>query len=135
MIKQLKYDKLYLQLAKQCSTMSHDSRRRVGCVIVLSNGLLSYGWNGMPAGMDNECKDKDGVTRIEVLHAEANALDKIARSTTSTVGATVYCTDSPCMPCALRLYGASIKRLVFNRVYNMDGVHFLRDRGILVDRL
>lgn len=135
MTKQERYDNLYMEMAERVALMSYDERRRVGCVVLLPNGMLSYGWNGMPSGMDNKCKDENGVTRKEVLHAEANALDKISRSTISTVGSTVYCTDSPCLPCALRLDGARITRLVYRRIYNDEGLQFLISRGIEVNRI
>jgi len=135
MTKQEMYDRMYMDLAARTAEMSYDGRRKVGCIIVLPNGLLSQGWNGMPSGMTNECQI-DNVTKPEVIHAEANALDKLTCSTLSSVGSTVYITASPCMICAGRLHGAKIARLVYRDDYRLDdGLIFLRDRGIAIHKL
>jgi len=139
MTKQEMYDRMYMDLAARTAAMSYDQRRKVGCIIVLPNGLLSQGWNGMPSGMTNVCQtevDGELVTKPEVIHAEANALDKLTNSTLSSTGSTVYVTASPCMSCAIRLHGAKIARLVYRDDYRIrDGLDFLRDRGVLIHKL
>ena len=101
--KQDRYDKLYLNIAKEVSSMSHDTDNKVGVVVVKDNNILAFGFNGMPSGMDNECKNANGSTKKEVIHAEANALCKLAKGTISSEGATLYSTLSHSIECALSL--------------------------------
>jgi dCMP deaminase len=120
MTKQRRYDELYMDIALRFAAMSHAVRKKVGCVIVLDNNILSFGFNGMPAGMDNCCENEvDGklVTKGEVSHAEENAIAKLAKSNTSSVGATAYVTLEPCMHCAKLLYNAGITRVVIKEPY------------------
>ena len=142
-MKQTLYDNLYMAIAKQCATMSHAVRSKVGCVVVNDDNILSIGWNGMPSGMTNVCEhpgyDEGGdpilVTKKIVLHAEENAISKIAKSTQSSQGATAYLTLTPCINCAKLLYTSGIKRVVYGEVYrNTDGADFLQDRGLVVEQ-
>ena len=153
MDKQTKYDQMYMQLALESARMSYAKRNKVGAVLVLPTGLISQGWNGMPAGMDNSCEvykttgnlvdlDYDGdvdalETRPEVIHAEDNVLNKIARSTLSAEGSTMYLTVSPCLPCAKRLHGAGVKRVVYKEQYRCtEGIKFLKDNtDVVVEQL
>tara|TARA_R100000963_G_C4645421_1_gene109667 strand:- start:1227 stop:1661 length:435 start_codon:yes stop_codon:yes gene_type:complete len=117
MDKQQRYDELYLDIATRISEMSHDTDHKVGAVIVKDNNLLAFGFNGMPAGMDNNCKHANGGTRKEVIHAEANALCKLARSAGNSEGATIYCTLSPCIECAKLILQSGINRILFRETY------------------
>lgn len=122
----MKYDELFMGIAKRISLQSYDTDHKVGCVIVKDNNIIAMGWNGMPNGMDNECKTEKGITKPEVLHAETNAIAKVAKGTMSTEGATIYCTLSPCLECAKQIYQAGITRVVFDKSYkNDDGLLFL----------
>jgi dCMP deaminase len=94
---QKKLDQLFMDIAHRVSLMSHDTDTKVGSVIVKDGNILSMGYNGMPSGMSNDCKHPNGITHKEVIHAEANAICKLARSTGSSEGATIYCTLSPCI--------------------------------------
>jgi len=111
--KQTRYDLLYLDIATSVTRMSYDVDTKVGAVIVKDNNILAFGFNGMPTGMDNECKTKEGKTKPEVIHAEANAICKIARSTGNCEGATLYCTHAPCMECAKLIIQSGIIRVVY----------------------
>lgn len=119
--------------------MSHAVRKKVGCVIVKDGNIIAMGWNGMPAGMDNCCeRDVDGtlVTRAEVSHAEENALAKIAKSNSSSLGATAYVTLEPCMHCAKLLYSAGITRVVVKEPYvSHEGTIYLVKLGITMVQL
>lgn len=138
------YDEFYMDIARRVAKMSHAVRAKVGCLIVLQDGTMSPGWNGMPAGMDNTCEHYEDagmmggtlVTNPEVSHAEENAIAKLARSTHSSNGATAYVSLEPCMHCAKLLYSAGIKRVVIGELYrNHDGTDYLRARGINVSIL
>ena len=111
MDKQQRYDELYLDIAKRIGEMSHDTEHKVGAVIVKDNNILAFGFNGMPSGMPNEC------TLPEVIHAEANAICKLARSVGNAEGATLYCTLSPCMECAKLIMQSGIARIIFSETY------------------
>lgn len=131
--KQIRMDKLYLRLAIEISKMSYAERKKVGCVIVKNDNIISFGWNGTPTGMDNKCEDDNNITKKEVLHAEANALTKLLKSenSISTAGATLYVSLSPCFECSKLIYQSGIKRLVYIEKYrNIEGLIFLEKMGI-----
>ena len=120
--KEEKYHRLYMDIAYRVAEMSHAKRRKVGCVIVKDERIISMGWNGMPTGMPNLCEDYDtlravSTTKKEVLHAEANALMKLAKYGSSSNGATLYTTTSPCFECAKMIYQSGIKKLVYSEFY------------------
>ena len=115
--KQRRYDELYLDIATRISNMSHDTDHKVGSVIVRDNNILAFGFNGMPSGMDNDCKNSNGSTKQEVIHAEANAICKLAKSTGSSEGATLYSTLSPCVECAKLIMQSGITRIIFRETY------------------
>ena len=134
MNKQEKYDKLYLDIATRVSKMSHATRKKVGAVIVKDGNTISFGWNGRVAGADNCCEDENGVTLPDVIHAEQNALYKLARSSESAVGSVLYCTLSPCVTCALGIIQAGVSRVVYLEEYsNLEGVDLLRNSGVKAD--
>ena len=135
-VKQERYDKAYLRMAKTWADLSHCSRKKVGAIIVKNDMIISDGYNGTPAGFDNCCEDKDGITKWEVLHAEANAILKVAASTQSTHGATLYITLSPCIQCSKLIYQAGIKRVVFaNKYKDTSGIDFLEKAGVKIMHL
>lgn len=137
MNKQKKYDKLYMDLAMRIADMSHDTDKKVGSIVVKENNILAFGFNGMPSGMPNECKEQDGATKREVIHAESNAICKLAKTTSSAEGATMYCTLSPCIECAKLMIQSGITRFVFKELYKNDaGIRMLLEfSGIKVDKL
>tara|TARA_R110002050_G_scaffold281980_1_gene429707 strand:- start:309 stop:722 length:414 start_codon:yes stop_codon:yes gene_type:complete len=137
MNKQRKYDKLYMDLAIRIADMSHDTDKKVGSIVVKENNILAFGFNGMPSGMPNECKEQDGSTKREVIHAESNAICKLAKTTSSAEGATMYCTLSPCIECAKLMIQSGITRFVFNELYKNDaGIRMLLEfSGIKVDKI
>lgn len=115
---------------------SYCKRRKVGALIVKNNMIISDGFNGTPSGFENICEDENGVTKPYVLHAEANAISKIARSGNSAEGATLYITDSPCMECAKLIIQAGIVRVVYRDEYRLtDGIDLLRRAGIQVEKM
>lgn len=132
--KALKYDKAYLKMAHEWGKLSHCKRRQVGALIVKGKMIISDGYNGTPSGLDNCCEDDEGITKWQVLHAEANAILKVAKSTQSCEGATLYITLSPCRECSKLIHQAGIKRVVYRQEYkDISGVHFLRESGVIVD--
>ncbi len=156
MANQDKLDERYLAMAKEWSKMSHAKRKKVGCLIVKDEQIISDGYNGTPSGFDNNCeevfytcderdfyKDQEWEldrgkekffklkTKPEVLHAESNALMKLARSTNSSEGATIYCTYSPCFDCAKLIVQSGVKRFVYNETYrNTEGLDLLKKAGV-----
>jgi len=114
---QKKLDELFIDIAFRVAEMSHDTDTKVGAIIVKDGNILSMGYNGMPSGMSNECKHPNGSTYKEVIHAEANAICKLARSNGSSEGATLYCTLSPCIECAKLILQSGITRVVFAKGY------------------
>ena len=126
--KQSRYDELYMDIAVLIGSMSHDTRYKVGCVIVKDGQILSQGWNGMPSGMPNQMRDSKGKTNPEVIHSEANALMKLAKHGGNCKGATIYCTHSPCWGCAKLLLQAGIKRIVYKTTYDRDALEFLEGK-------
>ncbi|MBK86600.1 MAG: CMP deaminase [Flavobacteriaceae bacterium] len=132
-IKQLKYDKAYLRMAKEWAKLSYCDRRQVGAIIVKDRMIISDGYNGTPTGFENICEDDQGYTKWYVLHAEANAILKVAASTQSCKGATLYVTLSPCQGCSKLIHQAGIKRVVYSTQYkDLSGVEFLEKAGIEV---
>lgn len=129
--KQLRYDRVYLQMAETWASLSHCKRKQVGALIVKDGMIISDGYNGTPSGFDNCCEDEDGNTQWYVLHAEANAILKVSKSTNSALGATLYLTLSPCKECAKLVLQAGITRVVFKYEYkDNSGINFLRDAGV-----
>ncbi|MGN0224433.1 MAG: deoxycytidylate deaminase [Muribaculaceae bacterium] len=124
-------DRRYLRMAGIWAENSYCRRRKVGAIIVKNQMIISDGYNGTPSGFENVCEDEQGVTKPYVLHAEANAITKVARSNNSSDGATLYVTSSPCVECAKLIIQAGIKRVVYNEQYRLtDGVDLLRRAGI-----
>ena len=156
MANQNKLDERYLAMAKEWSKMSHAKRKKVGCLIVKDEQIISDGYNGTPSGFNNDCEEvfytcderdfyrdqewqldvgKDKFyklkTKPEVLHAESNALMKLARSTNSSEGATIYCTYSPCFDCAKLIVQSGVKRFVYNETYrNIEGLNLLKKADV-----
>jgi dCMP deaminase len=134
--KQKKYDVTYLKMAQEWGNLSYCERRKVGALIVKNNRIISDGYNGTPSGFENFCEDEDGYTKWYVLHAEANAITKVASSTQSCDGATLYITLSPCKQCSKLIYQAKIKRLVYAVQYkDTSGIEFLKKAGVIVDHI
>lgn len=129
--KQLKYDIAYMRMAVEWGKLSHCKRRQVGAIIVKDRMIISDGYNGTPSGFENPCEDDDGYTKWYVLHAEANAILKVASSTQSCVGATLYITMSPCKECSKLIHQAGIKRVVYHMAYKDEsGLQFLEKAGV-----
>ena len=129
--KQLKYDVAYLKMAKEWAKLSYCKRRQVGALIVKGKMIISDGYNGTPTGFENSCEDDENYTKWYVLHAEANAILKVASSTQSCEGATLYITLSPCKECSKLIHQSGIKRLVYANAYKDDsGLRFLEKAGI-----
>ncbi len=129
--KQLQLDKRYLRMARIWSENSYCERRKVGALLVKDKMIISDGYNGTPSGFPNVCESEEGVTLPYVLHAEANAITKVARSNNSSEGSTLYVSTSPCMECSKLIIQAGIKRVVFSDLYRItDGLDLLRDAGV-----
>ena len=134
--KQKRYDDAYLRMALEWGKLSHCKRKQVGALIVRDNMIISDGYNGTPSGFPNCCEDEKGDTQWYVLHAEANAILKVAKSTQSAKDATLYLTLSPCKECSKLVLQAGIKRVVFINSYkDSSGVDFLKEAGIEVLQL
>lgn len=134
--KQSILDKRYLRMARIWAENSYCQRRKVGALLVKDQMIISDGYNGTPAGFENICEDETGVTKPYVLHAEANAITKIARSGNSSQGSTLYITASPCLECSKLIIQAGIKRVVFNDLYRItDGLEVLRRAGVETDHI
>jgi dCMP deaminase len=128
-----KYDKAYLRIATEWGLLSYCKRKQVGAIIVKDRMIISDGYNGTPSGFENCCEDHEGLTRWDVLHAEANAILKVAKSTQSCEGATLYITLSPCKECSKLIHQSGIKRVVYSNEYRDDsGLQFLTKAGIEV---
>ncbi|MDO4715267.1 MAG: dCMP deaminase family protein [Bacteroidales bacterium] len=131
--KQFTLDLRYLRMARIWAENSYCKRRQVGALIVRDKAIISDGYNGTPAGFENVCEDESGLTKPYVLHAEANAITKIARSGNNSDGATLYVTASPCIECAKLIIQAGIKRVIYGEQYRLtDGVDLLERAGIEV---
>ncbi len=130
-LKQEVLDKRYLRMASIWAENSYCQRRRVGALIVKNQAIISDGYNGTPAGFENVCEDADGHTKPYVLHAEANAITKLARSNNSGQDVTLYITASPCIECAKLIIQTGIRRVVFNELYRLsDGIDLLHRAGV-----
>lgn len=131
--KQRELDQRYLRMATIWSENSYCERRKVGALVVKDKMIISDGFNGTPSGFENVCEDENNVTKPYVLHAEANAITKIARSGNNSDGSTLYVTDSPCIECSKLIIQAGIKRVIFAREYRItDGIELLNRAGIEV---
>ncbi len=134
--KQLKYDKAYLRIAREWSKLSHCNRKQVGALIVKDRMIISDGYNGTPTGFENFCEDEEGYTKWYVLHAEANAILKVAGSTQSCKDATLYITMSPCKECSKLIHQSGIKRLVYHIDYkDNSGLSFLEKAGVELEQI
>lgn len=131
-----KYDKAYLKIAREWGQLSYCERKKVGAIIVRDRMIISDGYNGTPTGFENCCEDDDGLTNWYVLHAEANAILKVARSTQSCEGATLYITLSPCKECSKLIHQSGIKRVVYQLGYrDTTGIDFLVKAGVAVEQI
>ncbi len=129
-------DQRYLRMARIWAENSYCQRRKVGALIVKDKMIISDGYNGTPSGFPNVCEDAEGLTKAYVLHAEANAITKIARSGNNSDGATLYVTDAPCIECAKLIIQAGIKRVIYARSYRLtDGIELLREADIEVQQI
>lgn len=134
--KQLKYDKAYLKMAMEWGKLSHCDRRKVGALIVKDRMIISDGYNGTPSGFENPCEDDDGYTKWYVLHAEANAILKVANSTQSCQNATLYITLSPCKECSKLIHQSGITRVVYIQAYkDSEGIDFLKKAHVEVTHI
>ncbi|HSI70098.1 MAG TPA: dCMP deaminase family protein [Gillisia sp.] len=134
--KQLKYDKAYLRIAREWGKLSHCKRKQVGALIVKDRMIISDGYNGTPTGFENFCEDEEGYTKWYVLHAEANAILKVASSTQSCQGATLYITMSPCKECSKLIHQSGITRVVYQIDYkDNSGLDFLEKAGVALKQV
>ncbi len=135
-MKDKKFDKSYIEMAHVWANNSYCERRKVGALIVKDRMIISDGYNGTPAGFENVCEDDAGATKAYVLHAEANAITKVAKSNNSSLGATLYITDSPCVECSKLIIQSGIKRVVYDRKYRItDGLDLLERAGVEIDEI
>ncbi|MBP5550296.1 MAG: dCMP deaminase family protein [Bacteroidales bacterium] len=131
-----KFDKSYLDMAAIWAKYSYCTRRQVGALIVKDKMIISDGYNGTPSGFENICEDESGATKPYVLHAEANAISKVAKSGNSSEGATLYVTASPCLECSKLIIQSGIKRVVYREQYRLDdGINLLKRAGIEVEQV
>ena len=132
--KQHKLDSRYIHMARIWDENSYCHRRQVGALVVKNKAIISDGYNGTPSGFENVCEDENNITKPYVLHAEANAITKLARSHNSSDGATLYVTASPCIECAKLIIQAGIKRVVYSEKYRLDdGLKLLQRAGIDIE--
>lgn len=132
--KQRKYDIAYLKMAIEWGKLSHCERKQVGAIIVKDRMIISDGYNGTPTGFENPCEDEDGYTKWYVLHAEANAILKVASSTQSCRGATLYISLSPCKECSKLIHQAGITRVVYSQEYkDNSGIDFLKKADVSIE--
>ena len=131
-----KFDEKYMEMASVWATNSYCKRRQVGALLVKDRMIISDGYNGTPSGFENVCEDENGVTKPYVLHAEANAISKVAKSANSADGATLYVTASPCVECAKLIIQSGIRRVVYRDEYRLtDGIDLLRRAGVEVEKI
>ena len=136
MDKAKKYDIAYLKMAETWGKLSYCKRRQVGAIIVKNRMIISDGYNGTPTGFENVCEDEDNYTKWYVSHAEANAILKVASSTQSCDGATLYVTLSPCRECSKLIHQSGISRVVYSEAYkDLSGVEFLKKAGVTVNQI
>lgn len=134
--KQQNLDSRYMRMARIWAENSYCKRRQVGALLVKEKMIISDGYNGTPSGFENNCEDENNASKPYVLHAEANAISKVARSNNSSDGATLYVTASPCIECAKLIIQAGIKRVVYGEQYRiMDGIDLLKKAGIEVSQI
>ncbi len=134
--KDRKFDKSYLEMAHVWAKNSYCVRRQVGALLVKERMIISDGYNGTPSGFENVCEDEEGLTKQYVLHAEANAITKVAKSNNSSEGATLYITDSPCVECSKLIIQAGIARVVYDREYRIkDGLELLKRAGVELEHI
>ncbi|MFT6165747.1 MAG: dCMP deaminase [Vicingaceae bacterium] len=134
--KQLRYDRAYLRMASEWGALSHCERKQVGALIVKDSMIISDGYNGTPTGFDNCCEDENKKTQWYVLHAEANAIMKVAKSTNNSNGATLYITLSPCRECSKLVLQSGIKRVVYLNAYkDNSGLKFLEKAGVELEHI
>lgn len=134
--RQLKFDKAYLRMALEWGKLSYCNRKQVGAIIVKDRMIISDGYNGTPTGFENVCEDEEGKTKWYVLHAEANAISKVAGSTQSCAGATLYTTYSPCRECSKLIHQSGIKRVVYQHNYkDSSGLDFLEKAGVGIEKI
>lgn len=143
-LKEQRYNNFYMDLATRIADMSYAKRLHVGAVIIKNSNIISFGWNGMPSGWDNNCEDEiiddrwyvTLKTKPEVLHAEQNALAKLAKSTESGNGAVLFVTHSPCLDCAKLVYQSGISSVYYRNSYRDDkGLQFLQKAGVIVEQV
>lgn len=131
-----KFDERYMEMACVWAKNSYCKRRQVGALLVKDRMIISDGYNGTPSGFENVCEDENGVTKPYVLHAEANAITKVAKSGNNSLGATLYVTASPCIECSKLIIQAGIKRVVYRDEYRLtDGIDLLKRAGIEVEKI
>lgn len=131
-----RYDISYMKMAQVWAENSHSKRNKVGAIVVKDNAIISDGFNGTPTGMDNTCEDSNGVTLWHVIHAESNALMKLAKGNNSSIGSTLYVTLSPCKECSKLIIQSGIKRVVYLEEYrDSSGISFLQQNGIAVEKI
>lgn len=131
-----KFDDKYMRMAEIWAENSYCKRRKVGALLVKNRMIISDGFNGTPSGFENICEDENGITKPYVLHAEANAISKVAKSGNDSEGATLYVTASPCIECSKLIIQAGIRRVVYHDEYRLtDGVDLLRRAGIEVEKI
>ena len=131
-----KFDRSYIEMASVWARNSYCRRRQVGALIVKDNMIISDGYNGTPSGFEKICEDENGVTKPYVLHAEANAITKVAKSGNSSLGATLYVTAAPCLECSKLIIQAGIRRVVYKDEYRLtDGIDLLKAAGVEVEKV
>lgn len=131
-----RFDRSYLEMARIWAANSYCKRRQVGALLVKDKMIISDGYNGTPSGFENVCEDENNKTKPYVLHAEANAITKVAKSGNSSAGATLYVTAAPCIECAKLIIQSGIKRVVYTDEYRLDdGINLLRRAGIEVEKV
>lgn len=127
---------LYMDIAQRVSKMSRANRLQVGCLIVKDENIISFSWNGTPAGWDNNCETEDNKTKVEVIHSEANAVTKLAKAGISGKDATLFCTHSPCTDCAKLIYSAGISEVFYRDDYrSKEGIEFLEKCNVKVTKI
>ncbi len=131
-----RFDQSYIEMAAVWAKNSYCKRRQVGALLVKDRMIISDGYNGTPSGFENNCEDESGITRPYVLHAEANAITKVAKSGNSSCGATLYVTAAPCLECAKLIIQAGIRRVVYRDEYRLtDGIDLLKTAGVEIEQV
>ena len=129
-----KFEKMYMEIAETVSKMSYAKRLQVGAIVVKDNRIISIGYNGTPAGWDNNCEDENNKTKPEVIHAEANSIMKLASSNESGKGSVMFLTHAPCIDCAKLIYGSGITQVYYKHKYrDQSGVEFLKKCNLIVE--